>query len=92
MYWALFRTSGGSIGPRQADELELWEIAVLLQGPETWGQEPEASEGKPKKETDRHAHLRARLAHAYGQGPKFEWEEPTEAEKANLTALVNSLG
>ena len=49
VYRALWRASGGRMGPREADDLELWEIAVLL-----------GADGWEEAKDDPYAHLRAR--------------------------------
>lgn len=83
----------GMPNPREVDELELWEIAVLIGSDQV-----ETSSGGP----DDHAHLHARVAyemareaHERGEGPapdpaeKFEWSGPT-AEEMELMAILSS--
>ncbi len=83
LYWEL---SQRGFKPREADELELWEIAVLLQGPKAWGMEaPGAAE-----QQDPRAHLHARL-NAVKKESKFEWGAPSEAERTDTLALINAL-
>lgn len=70
LYQALFLKSSGTIGPRQADKLELWEIAVLLKAkyndtPNTSGSKTTTSEDP----NERYRLIRERVAHSKGLGP-----------------------
>lgn len=65
---ALFVASNGSIGPREADDLYLWEIATLLNVGDELNVEAQEQQG----DEDRLEYIRARIAHAEGRGPKPE--------------------
>lgn len=76
VYDTLYRSSAGRIGPRDADGLELWEIAVLLgladelAPPEQPAPDPRKRQAKAK--TRARDLNRQRMAHARGEAPKPE--------------------
>jgi hypothetical protein len=80
VYRAAFRASGGRIGPREADQLELWEIAVLL-----------GTDGWEEAKDDPYAHLRAR-DQAIREGrpePTFQ-DAPPDPSMATLIDLFGT--
>lgn len=72
VYQELFRVSGGNIGPREADQLHIWEIGVLFGRAEELA--PVETEGEPAKVVDFHQHALAkieqRIRAAEGTGPQ----------------------
>jgi hypothetical protein len=100
VYEALFLKSSGRLGPRDIDELLIWEVAVLL-GAGTHGSERDdvgvagpraralsrrsAGGGGDPGRSSRVARLKARLAYHKGEGPA------PSAESIDLKVL-NSLG
>lgn len=85
IYQALFLKSGGSITPRLADDLELWEVALLLKA--TYA-EPTSEDGKPTvaPDTDRFRLIRQRIAESRGEGPPPEVRpvNPKELDQLQL--------
>lgn len=80
----------GMPDPRRVDELELWEIAVLIGSDEN------------EEKSDPYAHLRADLAYREamaafqaGEGPlpdptlRYEWPEPSDEEAELMTVLAS---
>lgn len=84
-YEALYRTHGTL--PREADELFIWEVAVLLgvhrQDDDTGRPTARASRA------DKRRLLRERVAHARGQGPP---PEPRPVDPDQLNAMSAHLG
>lgn len=70
------------ISPREADELEIWEVAVLL----GVGKEEKKEDGSPSS-PGRYDHLHKRLRHSRGEGPK---PEPEPMDPQTLRALTEA--
>lgn len=89
VYEALWRVSQGSMGPRQADELEIWEVAILLGVHRT--EEDDDKPAKPKSAADhRRELLRQRWAHHKGEGPAPEPKPMSAEELAQITKALNT--
>jgi hypothetical protein len=71
-----------NIGPREADDLYLWEIAVLLGLHKTPEQSAPAGP---------HDHLRRRLEAAAAGEPEPGWGDPSPEEVAQMMALMGEL-
>lgn len=71
IYEAMWDATGRRVLPREVDELYIWEIATLL-GVGDEVVRPEASRNGQASSEDKHEYLRARVAHARGQGPRPE--------------------
>jgi hypothetical protein len=91
IYAALFLKSGGAMGPRAIDELELWEVAVLLQATYTTDKDSSPKTGKTRShqgDDDRYRLIRERDAYAKGLGPK---PEPRPVDPTVLEALKGAM-
>lgn len=81
MFASLYRAMRdvGMPNPRDVDQLDIWETAVLLGADET-----KTGEG------DKYAHLRARVAFEQGlTTEKFEWAEPSAEEMELMSVLAS---
>lgn len=96
VYNTMWHSSQGKFGPREVDELYLWEIGTLLGRAEEIttqdSQDAKTSKSMPKPEDFQRrsrAHLHARLAHAQGKGPKPEARPIDPDTLASLSEAMN---
>lgn len=100
VYEALFLRSHGNIGPRQADQLFMWEAAILLgvhhpAKEEDQDQPPREPRHQRRKSTgppgDYHRLLIERDLHARGLGPPPEPKPITADELAAFNIAVDQV-
>lgn len=89
LYKALFDASQGRIGPRDADDLEIWEIATLLGVSEPNDASSDDSVVRSASpSTSSRARLRQRVAHARGLAPKPEAQAMSQTAFSQLTKAL----
>lgn len=87
VYKSMFDASQGRALPRDVDEMEIWEIAVLL----GVSNEVESSEGAVPSHAkgNSNSRLKQRLAHSKGLAPK---PEAASLDTDTLNQLTRALG
>lgn len=88
MLHGLWRVSNGRILPWEADQLEIWEIAVLLGHATELDSGDSKADAKVAREAFRassHDRLRQRLAHHRGQGDAPETKPTAPSVLAALS-------
>lgn len=93
--WGLWRASNGQMSPDAIDNLEIWQIAVLL-GHSTELESGDESKGGGRVGQQREAfhaaakeRNRQRLAHAKGQGPAPQAAPVSQAAFSQLAGALS---